>query len=97
MAIGFETENARRNSADCYFTALADELLPKRDLLAQMLQNAGMVPTIPEGGYFMIADFSKLGEPLFGFFCPSGGHGDSSHIGDLKIFFRPLSPQKKMI
>ncbi len=49
------------NSPECYFYSLAEELLPKRELMAKFLSEVGMVPTIPEGGYFMIADWSPLG------------------------------------
>uniref|UniRef100_A0A914D9G5 Aminotransferase class I/classII domain-containing protein n=1 Tax=Acrobeloides nanus TaxID=290746 RepID=A0A914D9G5_9BILA len=41
-------------------TGLASELLPKRDLLAKGLREAGLTPIIPEAGYFMIADFSDI-------------------------------------
>lgn len=33
---------------------------PKRDFLAKCLQEVGMKPIIPDGGYFMIADYSGL-------------------------------------
>jgi kynurenine--oxoglutarate transaminase/cysteine-S-conjugate beta-lyase/glutamine--phenylpyruvate transaminase len=37
------------------------ELEAKRDFMAKFLSDVGMVPTIPEGGYFMVADWSALG------------------------------------
>ena len=46
---------------DCYFTALAEELEPKRNAMAKFLSEAGMKPVIPDGGYFMMADYSNLG------------------------------------
>lgn len=60
-AIAFETELARLNSDECYFNAISRELEPKRDFTAKFLKNAGFKPIIPEGGYFMIADWSALG------------------------------------
>jgi kynurenine--oxoglutarate transaminase/cysteine-S-conjugate beta-lyase/glutamine--phenylpyruvate transaminase len=45
----------------CYLQSLALEMLPKRDMLAKVLTEVGITPTIPEGGYFMMADISKLG------------------------------------
>jgi kynurenine---oxoglutarate transaminase / cysteine-S-conjugate beta-lyase / glutamine---phenylpyruvate transaminase len=45
---------------ECYYESLAEELRPKRDKMAQFLAEVGMVPTVPEAGYFMIADFSQL-------------------------------------
>ena len=49
-------------SDNCYFYSLAEELKPKRDMVAKLCQEVGMVPTIPEGGYFMMADISYLGK-----------------------------------
>lgn len=60
VARGFEFEMSRMDSPECYFYSLAEELLPKRDLMAKFLTDVGMVPTIPEGGYFMLADWSPL-------------------------------------
>ena len=63
VALGFEQEATRLdNKETCYLYTLAnDELLPKRDRMAAMLRAAGMTPTLPEGGYFIIADWSKMG------------------------------------
>lgn len=33
----------------------------KRDLMAKLLTDVGFKPTIPEGGYFMMADTSDIG------------------------------------
>ncbi|XP_056132583.1 kynurenine--oxoglutarate transaminase 3-like [Lampris incognitus] len=49
---------------ECYFSSLAEELKGKRDRLAAILQEAGMSPVIPEGGYFMIVDVTALNEDL---------------------------------
>uniref|UniRef100_A0A183BLC5 Aminotran_1_2 domain-containing protein n=1 Tax=Globodera pallida TaxID=36090 RepID=A0A183BLC5_GLOPA len=40
------------------------ELVAKRNLLAKYLESAGFRPIIPDGGYFMIADFSHLDGPF---------------------------------
>ena len=60
MAICFETARQRSNSAECYFNSISEELRPKRDKMAKFLEKLGVVPTVPEGGYFMVADFSHL-------------------------------------
>ncbi|XP_050457883.1 kynurenine aminotransferase-like [Cataglyphis hispanica] len=60
VAIGFELEMERYGQSECYFHSLAKELLPKRDYMAKFLREVGMVPTIPEGGYFMLANWSAL-------------------------------------
>lgn len=56
-----EIELAKFGKPDCYMESLADELRPKRDFMAKFLSDVGMVPTIPEAGYFMLADWSALG------------------------------------
>lgn len=60
VAIGFEQELERFGRPDCYFVSLAKELLPKRDYMAKFLSDVGMSPTIPEGGYFMVANWTAL-------------------------------------
>ena len=37
----------------------------KRDLMAKLLTDVGFKPTIPEGGYFMMADTSDIGNKLY--------------------------------
>uniref|UniRef100_A0A7N8X8V7 Kynurenine--oxoglutarate transaminase 3 n=1 Tax=Mastacembelus armatus TaxID=205130 RepID=A0A7N8X8V7_9TELE len=44
---------------ECYFSSLAEELEGKRDRMAAIMQEAGMIPVIPEGGYFML-DLSHM-------------------------------------
>ncbi|CAO1404938.1 unnamed protein product [Diamesa tonsa] len=60
VAIGFEHEMTRLNSSECFFNSLSVELKGKRDYMVEFLQSVGMNPTIPESGYFMIADWSNL-------------------------------------
>ncbi|XP_040263948.1 kynurenine--oxoglutarate transaminase 3 isoform X1 [Bufo bufo] len=54
----------RMDKPECYFNELPRELEVKRDRMARLLQEAGLKPVIPEGGYFMIADVSVLGVDL---------------------------------
>lgn len=61
VAIGFETEIPRIGTKECFFHSLPASLMSKRDFMADFLTKAGMNPTIPQGGYFMMADWSKLG------------------------------------
>lgn len=61
IALGYEKELDQLDSPECYFNKLPLELESKRDYMAQFLVDAGMTPTIPQGGYFMIADWTKLG------------------------------------
>lgn len=54
------------NRKDSYlFTKMAEELLPKRDLLAEKLRNAGMNPIVPQASYFMIADMDHIGKGIY--------------------------------
>lgn len=60
IAIGFEHEMKQLDSPDCFFNSLAKELKVKRDFMVKFLQEAEMVPTVPQGGYFIVADWSRL-------------------------------------
>lgn len=62
VARSFELEIARFDSPDCYMKSLAVELQPKRDFMVRMLEEVGMKPTIPQGGYFIVADWTPLGK-----------------------------------
>ena len=52
----------RLESPDCYFRSISVDLQKKRDYIAKILTEAGMDPVVPEGGYFIMANWSKLGE-----------------------------------
>lgn len=64
IAVGFEHELTQLNSPNCYFKSISKELQPKRDFMAKFLAEIGMVPTIPQGGYFMCADWTKLSDKV---------------------------------
>ena len=57
----FELEMDRLESPDCYFRSISVDLQKKRDYIAKVLNDAGMDPVVPEGGYFIMANWSKLG------------------------------------
>lgn len=46
---------------DSYYTDLARDYEKKRDMTAEALREAGFTPYPPQGSYYMLADFSKLG------------------------------------
>lgn len=53
---------ARGLDADeSYYREMAMEYQSKRDMLADALRDAGMVPLVPAGAYYMLADVSALG------------------------------------
>ena len=62
VAIGFETEIQRLGTPDSYWSQLAEMLNVKRDRMVQLLSNADMKPVVPEGGYFLLADFSAVAD-----------------------------------
>lgn len=51
----------RLDEPECYFRSLPVELKAKRDFMAEALKSVGMKPIMPQGGYFMIADWTPLG------------------------------------
>ena len=55
---------SRMDTPECYFKSISVDLQKKRDYIAKVLEEVGMVPTIPEGGYFIMADWSQLGIDL---------------------------------
>lgn len=67
---------SRLGQAESYFKSIAAELKPKRDRLAQLLLDIGLTPVIPEGGYFMLADISKIAK---------GFESDSNEMKDSKF------------
>ncbi|KAG7263965.1 hypothetical protein CRUP_001023, partial [Coryphaenoides rupestris] len=60
VAQGLLRDFQRLGQPDCYFSSLAAELEGKRDRMAAILQEAGMSPILPEGGYFMLVDVTPL-------------------------------------
>ena len=60
LARCFETELAKIDSPDCHFNQISADIKPKRDRLARLLRDAGFIPIIPDGGIFILADFSKI-------------------------------------
>ena len=61
VARGFEIELDRLNTEESYFKSLAKELESKRNYVVKFLTDVGMKPVVPEGGYFVVADWSNLG------------------------------------
>lgn len=56
-ALEYETT---RQAPGAYWRGLRADLAAKRDRMAAALARAGMAPVVPQGGYFMLADFSAL-------------------------------------
>ncbi|XP_062064189.1 kynurenine--oxoglutarate transaminase 3-like, partial [Lepus europaeus] len=49
---------------ECYFNSLPKELEVKRDRIVRLLENVGLKPIVPDGGYFIMADVSSLDADL---------------------------------
>lgn len=60
VAQGFEIEIERFGTPECYFKSLPAELEVKRDNIVKILEDAGLYPIIPEGGYFILADVTPI-------------------------------------
>ena len=60
LAQAIEHEIKLLGTKDSYWKWMVDTLFAKRNQLVDMVKAAGMVPIIPEGGYFMMADVSPL-------------------------------------
>lgn len=88
VAESFEIEMARMGTADSYWANLASSLRGKRDTMVSFLRKANMDPTIPEGGYFLLANTSQISKK----YDYSQEQGDSR---DHK-FVRWLSKNKKL-
>ncbi|KAL1505684.1 hypothetical protein ABEB36_005190 [Hypothenemus hampei] len=59
-AIAFEKELSRLTSEECYFHSISKELQPKRDFVVKFLKETGFKAIVPEGGYFILADWTPL-------------------------------------
>ncbi|XP_044728806.1 kynurenine aminotransferase-like isoform X2 [Chrysoperla carnea] len=55
-----ETECNRFGSKDSYFVTMPQQFKEKRDYFIKVLSDIGMIPTVPDGGYSIIADWSPL-------------------------------------
>ncbi|KAI1290063.1 Kynurenine--oxoglutarate transaminase 3 [Halotydeus destructor] len=60
VAVAFEKEIELLGQPESYFNQMSAMLEAKRDRMSNFLAGVGMKPTVPDGGYFMIADFSEL-------------------------------------
>ena len=61
----FEKEKDLIGTDDSYWKWLHDILIKKRDRMYEISKEAGFQPIMPEGGYFMVADLTKLGKTMF--------------------------------
>lgn len=76
-----------------YWPALRQDLRAKRDRMVGLLQAAKLAPIVPQGGYFMLVDFSHLASELpdyqaeqHQFRGATGGGGGSGVTSDTRDF-----------
>ena len=62
LGIIFEREIERLDTPKSFFKLMSAELAKKRDYMVNELRAIGMEVVIPQAGYFMIADWTDLGE-----------------------------------
>lgn len=88
VAESFEIEIARMGTPESYWSNLAKSLKVKRDIMVNFLRKANLDPTIPEGGYFLLAETSNI----------SKKYDFSQEFGETKDhkFVRWLSKNKKL-
>lgn len=55
-----ETEIPRLNEPNSHFTTQTATLQTKRDILIQLLTEAGFKPCVPDAGYFICADWTSV-------------------------------------
>ena len=64
VARAFEIELSRLGEPDSYFIQIGRQLRMKRDNLAAGLERLGLKPIMPEGGYFLLVDWTILEDKL---------------------------------
>ena len=55
-----EIEDDRLSSKECFLNVTKEKLQRKRDTIARILLDSGLKPVVPEGGYFIMADWRSL-------------------------------------
>ncbi|XP_045865501.1 kynurenine--oxoglutarate transaminase 3 isoform X2 [Meles meles] len=88
LAQAFWIDIKRMDDPECYFNSLPKELEVKRDRMIHLLENLGLKPIVPDGGYFIIADVSLLDVDL-------SGMKDSNEPYDYK-FVKWMTKNKKL-
>ncbi|CAL8073142.1 unnamed protein product [Orchesella dallaii] len=60
LAAALELEIKKLGSRDSFFYKMVTDLKGRRDMMTRACKDAGMIPIVPEGGYFMIANWRPL-------------------------------------
>lgn len=62
LGASLEKEIKRLNTPDSFFYKMATDLKQRRELMVRSVREAGMVPVVPDGGYFMLVNWRPMGE-----------------------------------
>ena len=62
IAIGLELELERFGQPDSYLVQKNQTMMKKRDSICAVLKEVGLKPTVPDGGYFVLADATGMGK-----------------------------------
>jgi kynurenine--oxoglutarate transaminase/cysteine-S-conjugate beta-lyase/glutamine--phenylpyruvate transaminase len=62
LATALEIETQRLGTPESYFYQMVEDLKEKRKKLVKSLKEAGCVPVVPEGGYFVMTNWRALGK-----------------------------------
>lgn len=65
VAAALEVEIENLGTEKSFFRQMTSQLVHKRDEMVEALRAAGMVPVVPEGGYFILADWSPISKCYF--------------------------------
>ncbi|OXA51497.1 kynurenine--oxoglutarate transaminase 3 [Folsomia candida] len=60
LAVSLEKEIKRLGTTNSFFYKMATDLKRRRDMMAKALKDTGMNPVVPEGGYFMLANWTPM-------------------------------------
>jgi len=60
LGAGLEGEVKRLGTPDSFFVKMVTDLKQRRDMMSRAIKDCGMIPIIPEGGYFMMVNWTPL-------------------------------------
>jgi len=60
LAAALELEIKKLGTKDSFFYKMATDLKDRRDLMTRACKEAGMIPVVPDGGYFLMANWRPL-------------------------------------
>lgn len=62
LAVALEKEVKRLGTSNSFFYKMVTDLKRRRDMMAKAVRETGMIPIVPEGGYFMLTNWKPMGK-----------------------------------